>query len=231
MSTTTPTPARDMTRARRLRQLLAEVPEPPAWASVLAEPLERLKVMTADHARARADVEALEAAHREAIAADRAAFGRAKREGKPAPPATAVDDAEAALKAARREAEACEEATALLVDEIARAVEANRGDLVAAAECDASDAREACAEILADLVDRHTRLTRARAWSGWLGSFPAGKAVFRAHPGRVDGLLQRSGEPFDVPSVLGALAGVYSGEPRAIPAPALVRVAAEDDAA
>ncbi len=204
---------RDLVRARRLRQVLAEIPTPPAWAADLAEPLERLRDLTAEHAAARATLERLEAEHRATVIADRAAYGAARRAGKPAPGPKAVEQSKRALEDARRDVEGTEEATAQLVDEIVRVVEAQRPEWTAAAERAVGEAREACAAALGALVEQHRRLGKAGAWAGWLATFPAGKAVFRPHGGVLDDLPQPNGEPAPAEAVLGALAALYSGPP------------------
>jgi len=214
------------TAHRRWR--LEAVPEPP-WPA-LAEPLEAYRRMTGEAAAARARLDQLERGRRAAVDADRRAIGAARRAGEPVPPATAVEEADRALAEARRELEGVEQGLADLAVEVRRLVGEHRAewaaDMVEAAEI----ARRSAEEALAALVGAHTRWRDVSAWVGWVASPEHG---WRAHPGVVEALVQRSGEPTDAPSVLAALAEFYGPAPARPPAalPRLQEVTTEGEAA
>lgn len=172
----------------------------------LAAAADKLRKLTADLAAARTEVHQLEDRRHQAVAADRAAFGKALADGKADPGTAALDEHDATTAVARRRAEALESAVTAASAAFTAAMAAHGPAWSSSVQTELDKARTAYAAAVEAMATARAAVSEQLCILAFVERFPATKA-FAPGPGlgSVAGLLTQAGEPYFATAVLDAL--------------------------
>ena len=140
-----------------------------------------------------------------AIAADRAAFGKTIREGKPDPGDKNVEKVEKEIRACNRRLEALEHALDAAETDLLDVIDEHRREWGEELDATVAQARAKYAEAIEAVATASNAYSQALAMRNWVKHFPEGETTYRVRERFLPRLVNQNGSAFYVGDVLAAL--------------------------